>query len=54
MAITKYIIDTMGGTVQLNSIPGKGKRISYHIGFGKSIYKRRRYGSSTMECISSR
>ena len=29
MAITKYIIDTMGGTIELKSIPGKGSE--FHI-----------------------
>ncbi len=39
MAITKYIIDTMGGTVQLNSIPGKGSEFHIILDLEKAFTK---------------
>lgn len=39
MAITKYIIDTMGGTVQLNSAPGKGSEFHITLDLEKAFTK---------------
>lgn len=39
MAITKYIIDTMGGTVQLNSTPGKGSEFHITLDLEKAFTK---------------
>lgn len=41
MAITKYIIDTMGGTVQLNSIPGKGSEFHIILDLEKAFTKKK-------------
>ncbi len=39
MAITKYIIDTMGGTIQLNSVPGKGSEFHIILDLEKAFTK---------------